>query len=152
MALVVLGHEDAPVVGMAVEDHAEHVVDLALLVVGGRPRRGHGRHVGRVDRDAGANRDAVDVRHVEQLVVDAEPRLLGEVVDAVQGGEEAVALLAQLLERGRDGLGRDEHRRLVAEEDRVEHALLVASAQLLRDQLEAGRVRHSCPSCRRRRR
>src|SRR5918999_1778963 len=34
-ALVVLGHQDAAHVRMAVEDHAEHVVDLALLEVGG---------------------------------------------------------------------------------------------------------------------
>src|SRR5918994_4296329 len=34
-ALVVLRHQDAARVGVAFEDHAEHVVDLALLVVGG---------------------------------------------------------------------------------------------------------------------
>src|SRR6185436_4021380 len=33
VALVVLGHEDAPHVGVPLEDHAEHVVDLALLEV-----------------------------------------------------------------------------------------------------------------------
>src|SRR5918994_6899187 len=33
MALVVLGHEDPAQVGVAVEDDAEHVVDLALLEV-----------------------------------------------------------------------------------------------------------------------
>src|ERR687897_357087 len=32
-ALVVLRHQDAARVGVAFEDHAEHVVDLALLVV-----------------------------------------------------------------------------------------------------------------------
>src|ERR1700728_2798824 len=37
VALVVLGHQDAPQVGMAAKHDAEHVVDLALLVVGGRP-------------------------------------------------------------------------------------------------------------------
>src|SRR5213082_1049638 len=34
VALVVLGHQDAARVGVAVEDHAEHVEDLALLEVG----------------------------------------------------------------------------------------------------------------------
>src|SRR6478672_11303506 len=33
--LVVLRHQDPAQVGMAVEDHAEHVEDLALLEVGG---------------------------------------------------------------------------------------------------------------------
>src|SRR3954467_5291784 len=33
IALVVLRHEDPAQVGVALEDHAEHVVDLALLVV-----------------------------------------------------------------------------------------------------------------------
>src|SRR3954447_16414961 len=33
IALVVLRHEYAPHVGVALEDHAEHVVDLALLEV-----------------------------------------------------------------------------------------------------------------------
>ena len=102
VALVVLGHEDPAQVGVAVEDHAEHVVDLALLVVGGRPRRRvTRRHVRRV----GAARASLTVMrstvvHVQQLVVHAEARLLGEVVDAVHGGEEAEALAAQVLEHG----------------------------------------------------
>src|SRR6516165_8063525 len=37
VALVILWHQYPAQVGMAAEDHAEHVVDLALLVVGGRP-------------------------------------------------------------------------------------------------------------------
>ena len=101
MALVVLGHEDPAQVGVAVEDHAEHVVDLALLVVGRRPGRRHARHVRVGQRHARAHGDAVDLVHVEQLVVDAEARLLREVVDAVDRGEEAVALGAQVLERRR---------------------------------------------------
>src|SRR5262245_10787514 len=35
VALVVLRHQDAAHVGVAVEDHAEHVEDLALVEVGG---------------------------------------------------------------------------------------------------------------------
>src|SRR5215207_10877219 len=35
IALIVLGHQDAAHVGVALEHHAEHVVDLALLEVGG---------------------------------------------------------------------------------------------------------------------
>ncbi len=39
VALVVLGHQDPAQVRMSLEDDAEHVVHLALLVVGGRPVR-----------------------------------------------------------------------------------------------------------------
>src|SRR5918998_525321 len=44
VALVVLRHEDAAHVGVAVEDHAEHVEDLALLEVGGRVEVHDARH------------------------------------------------------------------------------------------------------------
>ena len=118
MALVVLGHQDPAQVRVAVEDHAEHVVDLALLVVRGRPLGRHARHVRVVERHARAHGDAVDLVHVEQLVVHAEARLLGEVVDAVDRGEEAEALAAQVLERRGHGGRRDEQRGLVAEERR----------------------------------
>src|SRR5688500_17177500 len=43
VALVVLRHQDAPHVGVAVEHDSEHVVDLALLVVRGRVEVHHGR-------------------------------------------------------------------------------------------------------------
>src|SRR5215204_683396 len=58
VALVVLGHEDAAEVRMALELHPEHVVDLSLLVVGGGPQVDHraddrlvGGHA-RLDREA----------------------------------------------------------------------------------------------------
>ena len=60
VALVVLGHEDAAQVGVAGEDHAEHVVDLALLVVGRRPVGRDRRDLGRVERHAQLHRHAVD--------------------------------------------------------------------------------------------
>src|ERR671911_411383 len=85
---------------------------------------------------------AVGLRHVEQLVVDAEARLLGEVVDAVDGGEEGEALALEVLEGRRHGRGRDEHGRVVPEEHGVEHRVGVGLAQLLRDQLQARRVGH----------
>src|SRR5215213_5410089 len=42
VALVILGHQDAAHVGVALEDHAEHVEDLALLEVRGRVEVHHG--------------------------------------------------------------------------------------------------------------
>ena len=42
-ALPVVGHQDAPAIGMAGEVHAEHVVDLALEPVRGRPDAGDRR-------------------------------------------------------------------------------------------------------------
>src|SRR5215210_601133 len=72
MALVVLGHQDPAVVRVAVEDHAEHVVDLALLVVGRRPLRRDAGNMRVVERHARAHADAVHRGHVEQLVVHAE--------------------------------------------------------------------------------
>src|SRR5215217_7962785 len=45
VALVVLRHQDAAHVGVAVEDHAEHVEHLALLEVGGRIEVDDSRHV-----------------------------------------------------------------------------------------------------------
>src|SRR4051812_6885808 len=43
-ALVVLGHEDAAMVRVTLELHAEHVPHLALLEVGRGPEVHHGRH------------------------------------------------------------------------------------------------------------
>src|SRR5271166_7106150 len=52
MALVVLGHQDPPQVRVPLEDDAEHVVNLALLVVGGRPFLAYRVDGGRVDGHA----------------------------------------------------------------------------------------------------
>src|SRR5215203_2980542 len=43
-ALPVFGHQDAPPIGVRREVHAEHVVDLALEPVRGRPDAAHRRH------------------------------------------------------------------------------------------------------------
>src|SRR6185295_17310382 len=43
-ALPVVGHQDAPPIGVAREVHPEHVVDLALEPVRGRPEAGDRRH------------------------------------------------------------------------------------------------------------
>ncbi len=127
---------------MAVEDDAEHVVDLALLVVGGRPTVGHRRHVGGVERDAELDREPVQRVAVQQLVLDAEPRLLGEVVDPVDAHEVLIALGPERFEHLADHLGHDVDRALVAEELGAEHGLGVRFAQLLGQQLCAGCVRH----------
>ena len=128
---------------MAVEDHAEHVEDLALLVVRRRPLGRHARHVRRA---SSGTRVRTEMRstsmHVEQLVVHAEARLLGEVVDAVDGGEERVALALEVLQRRRHGGGSDQQRGVLPEEDGAEDGVRVGVAQLLRDQLQSGGVGH----------
>src|ERR687896_1038698 len=75
-ARVVLGHQDAAHVGVALEDHAEHVVDLALLVVGGGEQvddRGQPRIV---RAEAGLPVEAGGALPREALVVDAGARPL----------------------------------------------------------------------------
>ena len=71
----------------------------------------------------------------------------------MDAGEEVEAR-ARAGTRGRPRRARAHvERRLVAEEQRADDRVVaVRAAQVLCDQLEAGRVRHSCPSCRRRRR
>ena len=80
---------------MAAEAHAEHVVDLALLELGGREQLDAGVDLRQLRlARVGEQRlhvQALDALHVEQLVVDAEARLGRQVVGAVQAGEEAVA-------------------------------------------------------------
>ena len=59
---------------------------------------------------------ALDARHVEQLVVDAESRLAGQVVGGVEAGQERVLLarrVAQPAEHVEDALGVDDQGRLV---------------------------------------
>src|SRR5215210_2403556 len=101
VALVVLRHQDAAHVGVAVEDHAEHVVHLALLEVGRRVEVDDGRHMRVVHTNARAHVEAVRALHREQLVVDAEARLLGEVVAPVQAHQplpRLVLLVAEVRE------------------------------------------------------
>ena len=151
VALVVLGHQDPAQVRVAVEDHAEHVVDLALLVVGGRPLGRHARHVRVVDRHARLDRDAVDRRSCRAARSGrrgAAPRGSSRRRARRRGsGSPCRAGARASPARTRRVTSSDG---LVAEEDGVEDAVRVALAQLLGDQLEAGRVRHSCASCRRR--
>src|ERR671922_1670791 len=73
-ALVVLRHEDAAHVRVALEDHAEHVVDLALLEVRGGVQVHDGREARIVHADTRVHVEAVGALHGEQLVVDAEAR------------------------------------------------------------------------------
>src|SRR5215213_2359366 len=75
VALVVLRHEDAAHVGMAVEDHAEHVVDLALLEVRAGEEVDDRRQVWLLGPEARLHVEALGATHGEQLVVDAEARL-----------------------------------------------------------------------------
>ena len=74
------------------------MVDAGYWVVGAGPHVGHRGDARRVRSYPCLDRDPVDALHVEQLVEDSEPRLLRVVVDAVQTGEEAVALGPQALE------------------------------------------------------
>src|ERR671932_2178178 len=92
-ALVVLGHQDAAEVRVALEDDPEHVVDLTLLEARRREEvddRGHSRMV---HRHPGLDVQAVGPLHREQLIVHAESRLVGEVVAAVEAGKEPPGLL-----------------------------------------------------------
>src|SRR5918996_3693991 len=156
-ALVVLRHQDAPEVRMALEDHAEHVVDLALLEVGGGEQvddRPEPRVVGAEPR---LDVEPVGPLHRQELVVHAEPRLIGQVVAAVHAHERGpglVVLVAQVGEHVPDSGWRDLERGLAAEEHGARDALvaeLVADA--LGDQFEPGRVRQlrsprASPLCR----
>src|SRR5918994_6731305 len=63
VALVVLRHQDAAHVGVALEDHAEHVEHLALLEVGSRVEIHDGRDARIVGADAGPNVEPVDALH-----------------------------------------------------------------------------------------
>src|SRR5918997_538735 len=126
-ALVVLGHEDASHVRVALEHHPEHVVDLALLVVGRREQvddRGQARVV---HAQPGLDVQTVGALHREQLVVHAEPRLVREVVAAVhahQHGPGLVVLAAQVTERVAHRRRRHLQRGFAAEEDGARDRLL----------------------------
>src|SRR5215218_1581678 len=158
MALVVLWHQDPARVGMAVEQHPEHVEDLALLMVRGREEVDHARHDRVLDRHARLDAEPLEPRAREQLVVDAEPRLLGQVVDAVQAREELVGLLvlvAQVRQHLAHARGSDLEHRLLVLVGRPDHRVLGdRRAYALRDQLQSGRVRQlgsEPPPCPRRR-
>src|SRR4051812_8516549 len=117
VTLVVLGHEDAAQVGVPVEADAEHVEDLALLVVGGREEVNDRRHHRVVRAHARAHAKAFDAVHREQLVVHAQARLVGQVVDPVHRHQPLVRLvgvLAQVDEHVAHARRRDLERRLVA--------------------------------------
>jgi hypothetical protein len=73
--------------------------------------------------------------------VDSQARLVGVVVDAMDRAQEREALVAKRGERLADRAGRDLERGLVAEEDGVDNAVGVGLAEVLGDQLVAGRVR-----------
>src|SRR5215217_4562513 len=77
VALVVLRHQDAAHVRVAVEDHAEHVEHLALLEVGRGVEVNDSWHVRVVDAHTGPHVLPVSALHREQLVMDPESRLFG---------------------------------------------------------------------------
>src|SRR5436305_1876067 len=86
VALVVLGHEDPPQVRVTVELHPEHVVDLPLGKIGAREQLDH-----RVDPRVFGGHARLDGNplhpiHIQQLVQDAQPRLVRVAIDAVQAG------------------------------------------------------------------
>src|ERR687896_529608 len=68
VALVVLGHKDAAQVGMALEDHPEHVEHLALLVVGGGEEVDRRRQRRVLDADARLDAEAGHAPPREELV------------------------------------------------------------------------------------
>src|SRR5688572_3687872 len=141
IALVVLRHEDAAHVRMAVEHDAEHVEHLALLEVRGGVDVDDGRHVRVVHSEPGADVEAVDALHREQLVVNAEPRLGREVVHAVHAHEplpRLLVLVPEVAEHVADALRRDVERCALPEEDRVgDRVVADVLADALGDQLEA---------------
>ena len=145
VAVVVLGHQDPAQVGVAVEDDAEDVVDLALLEVGGREEVDAESTDGTcgVARSATRTftRDAVDALHVEQLVVDARSaaRPGGSRRRGRSRGSGSPALAQSRSQRARRGRRRvDDERRLAAVEDGVEDAGVVA---VLADPVRAARGR-----------
>src|SRR5918996_1910444 len=144
-ALVVLRHEDAAMVRVALEHHAEHVVDLALLEVRGGEQVHDGGEARIVGSEASLHVEAVGALHGEELVVHAEARLLREGVAAVQAHQRRpglVVLVAEVGERVADGGRGHLEGRLAAEEDGVGDRLVAELvAYALGDQLEAGRVR-----------
>ena len=134
---------------MAAEDDPEEVVDLALLELGGgeevHDRVDLGQGAGAGILDLRLHPEPFDPRHVEQLVVDGEAGLGGEVVDAVDAGEEAELVTGRVLEVGEHlahPLGVDEQRRLPVLVRGAGHGAVVARVDLLREQLQSGGVDH----------
>src|SRR3954451_23134324 len=77
-ALVVLRHEDAAEVRVALEHDAEEVEDLALLVVGRGEEVHDARQLGLVHADPRPDAQPLQTLGGEQLVVNAEPGFLGQ--------------------------------------------------------------------------
>ena len=101
MAVEAVVGEDAAKIRMAVEQHAEHVVDFALVPVGGgkdRDRRGNRRRL--VGRDL--DPDAPIQLGRQQLIDDLEALLALGIVDAADVGEAdelALGIVAQERQR-----------------------------------------------------
>src|SRR2546423_11461459 len=112
-ALVVLGHEDAAVVGVVAELDAEHVVDLALLEVRARPEVADGLDLRVVHAHARLHPQPLDALHRQELVVDPEPRLVRQVVAAVEA-RQGLERLARGRFSGPQGGRRTPRRRLHA--------------------------------------
>src|SRR5918999_4499343 len=97
-ALVVLRHQDAAWVGVALEHDAEHVVDLPLLEVGSGEQVDDAGELGVVRTQPRLHVQAVGALHREELVVHAEAGLLREVVAAVNAHERGPGLVVLVSE------------------------------------------------------
>src|SRR5215212_9111434 len=96
VALVVLRHVQPAQVLVALEAHAEEVEDLLLLEVRRREEVAHARHaggLGLLDGQPRAHAQALAALGREELVVDGEARLVGEVVAPVQACQHVEALV-----------------------------------------------------------
>src|SRR5215831_8170050 len=107
IAFPLVREEDAPKVGMAVEDDPEHVVALALHPVGAAVERGQGGTAHLAGAEPGAHRDherRVEVfhatEHLEALVLPVDRGQPVEVAAAQLGVSEASEFLPAFARQG----------------------------------------------------
>ena len=114
MTLPIVGHQDAPQVGVAAEVDAEHVEHLPLVPVGGREDWGDAGRVRLLPRQFGFDADIAGLVKGEQVVVEGEVPVAGPVPPEgfVHGGDVFQALegragaLLQVPQKVGDELGR----------------------------------------------
>src|SRR5487761_1351817 len=109
MAHPVVGHQDPGEVRVVVEDDPEEVVSLALVPVGRRKHVLHRIDLRRITVDKRADPQLLKRFEITKLVHDLEPLRpsaggVGEMVDAGQKGEQAIALRPQTGQRLPDAL------------------------------------------------
>ena len=86
-------HQDPAKIRMAGETNTHHVVNFALVPVGGGPERGDGWDLKMVLRDSGFQAE-VDVRVQRvKFIDDLKPRFIAEVIDARDVGDKIEAEL-----------------------------------------------------------